>query len=321
MKILFCLLLCLIIAGGCLETNPISTTVTDDQSSKTEIESMPVVAIKQSESVTLSDEITETPYQVSKPNQTSVSTVKQTIDSSPTAKPTETSVITANPTSASEPTVKPTGMPDPTAIAETTTADVLANVKLDLSQLWSYNLTSIRTGEPIIKEGGEHNLDPGIIAYGYNMVADASGTILTPRGAPLQGGEQLLQTAAYQDDYNTREYARIFSIMAPIRDTILYHYEETTVDEWKAVTNILTINRIKTENAAEISNRSILSTGQVYDFIAGGQASGSPVMRYLEEAELELKCLAFKDFNFTNPEGGNHCREQKMEVGYGIQLP
>jgi hypothetical protein len=118
-----------------------------------------------------------------------------------------------------------------------------------------------------------------------------------------------------------REYARSYTIMAPIRDTILYHFEETTREGWLAITKILTINNIKTEDAAEISARSILSTEQVYDYIASGAAKGSSVMRYLEEAGLELKCLAFKDFDFTNPEGGNHCEEHNLEISSGIELP
>jgi hypothetical protein len=44
-------------------------------------------------------------------------------------------------------------------------------------------------------------------------------------------------------------------------------------------------------------------------------------MRYLEEAELELKCLAFQDFDFTNPEGGNYCVENGIDSGSGIVLP
>ena len=67
--------------------------------------------------------------------------------------------------------------------------------------------------------------------------------------------------------------------------------------------------------------RSILSNAQVYDYIAGGPTDGSPVMRYLEEAGLELKCLAFVDFDFTNPEGKNHCEEQNIAVGSGIKTP
>ena len=182
-------------------------------------------------------------------------------------------------------------------------------------------MTSIRTGEPLVEEGHEHKLDESLISYGYNLVVDKEGNILTPRGAPLQGGEQLILTDEYQNDHNMREYARIFTIMAPIRDTILYHFEETSREEWLKITEILTINDIKTKDAAEINGRSILSTEQVYDFIASGNAEGSPVMRYLEEAGLELKCLAFKDFDFTNPEGGNHCVEYGIESGSGIVLP
>ena len=214
----------------------------------------------------------------------------------------------------------------PASAADPTTAErarIEANKveDLDLTKLWSYGLTSIRTGKPLIEEGGEHRLDESKISYGYNLVVDRNGHILPPQGKPLQGGEHLILTEAYQDDHNMREYARICAIMAPIRDTLLYHFEETTREEWLAVTEILTINHIKTKDAAVISRRSVLSTKQVYEYIAGGEAQGSPVMRYLEEAELELKCLAFKDFDFTNPEGRNHCVEHNIEVGSGIQLP
>ncbi len=214
-----------------------------------------------------------------------------------------------------------TPIPEPTSTAESISVETDPIETLDLTQLWSYGLTSIRTGEPLIEEGGEHNLDQSLISYGYNLIVDKDGNILTPSGAPLQGGEQLMLTEQYQDDHNMREYARIYTIMAPIRDTILYHFEETTKEQWLAITEILTINNIKILDAPEINGRSILSTEQVYDYIASGVAEGSPVMRYLEEAGLELKCLAFKDFDFTNPEGGNHCQEQGIQVGSGILLP
>lgn len=45
------------------------------------------------------------------------------------------------------------------------------------------------------------------------------------------------------------------------------------------------------------------------------------MMKYLEEAELELKCLAFKGFNFTNPEGDNHCVIHGLAEGSGLKLP
>jgi hypothetical protein len=182
-------------------------------------------------------------------------------------------------------------------------------------------LTSIRTGEPLIEEGGEHQLDESIISYGYNLAVDKNGNVLSSRAAPLHGGEQLIHTEEYQNDHNMREYAQIFTIMATIRDTILYHFEETTREEWLSITEVLTLNGIKTEGAPEINGRSVLSTEQVYDYIESGNAEGSPVMRYLEEAGLELKCLAFKDFDFTNPKGNNHCTEHNIDVGSGIKFP
>ena len=193
--------------------------------------------------------------------------------------------------------------------------------EIDITKLWSYGLTSIRTGEPLIKEGAEHRLDVSLVSYGHNLVVDESGDVLSPQAAPLQGGEQLVYTEEYQDDDNVREYARIFTIIAPIRDALLYHFEEMTREEWLEVTAILTINSIKTTDAVEINGRSIFSTEQLYDYVASGMAEGSPVMRYLEEAELELKCLAFQNFDFINPEGKNHCLEQDFEIGAGIKLP
>ena len=45
------------------------------------------------------------------------------------------------------------------------------------------------------------------------------------------------------------------------------------------------------------------------------------MMKYLEEGELELKCIAFKGFDFTNPEGDDHCAIHSLPVGSGLVLP
>ena len=188
------------------------------------------------------------------------------------------------------------------------------------AHLWSCGQISMRTGLPLVFEGGEHDLNPALISYGHNLVVDAEGHVLQPSGAPLEGGEKLVLTEEYQKDHNVRQYALIVSIMAPIRDAILYHFEEITREEWLTLTGILTLNGIKTEDAAVVDGRAILSTEQVYDYIASGNAQGSPVARYLEEAELELKCLAFLDFDFSNPEGVNHCDAHGLPCGSGITL-
>ena len=57
----------------------------------------------------------------------------------------------------------------------------------ELTRLWSYGLTNVRTGEPLVEEGGEHRLDEGVISYGYNLIVDKGGNVLTPSDAPLHG--------------------------------------------------------------------------------------------------------------------------------------
>jgi|GEM_PF-579019 hypothetical protein len=189
------------------------------------------------------------------------------------------------------------------------------------ASLWSCGKTSIRTGLPLIFEGGEHQVDENLISYGYNAVLNSEGEVVEPTAAPLEGGESMVLIIVYEEDVNTREYARVVSIMAPIRDAILYHFEETTRDTWLELTAVLTLNDIKVDDAPAMNGQAILSTPQVYDYVASGNAQGSPVARYLEEAELELKCLAFQGFDFTNPEGVNHCAENGFNSGSGIKFP
>lgn len=92
------------------------------------------------------------------------------------------------------------------------------------AELWSCGQTSIRTGLPLIFEGGEHQIDSNLVSYGYNLVLNKDGTVLAPTGAPLEGRETLVLVLVYEQDHNAREYAHVVSIMAPIRDAILYHF-------------------------------------------------------------------------------------------------
>lgn len=193
-----------------------------------------------------------------------------------------------------------------------------------LKKLWSYGLTSRRTGKPLIVNNGEHRMGKNKVSYGHNVVTDRNGRVQRPGGRPLQGGEQLKLTTEYQAEKNVREYARVYSIMAPIRDALLYRFEDLTREEWLKLTRVLAINYIKTTDAPVIGPRSILSIGQVYDYIASGPTAGSPVMRFLEEAELELKCLAFVDLKFPAEAAramAEHAKEHHIDAGSGIKLP
>ena len=194
----------------------------------------------------------------------------------------------------------------------------------ELKKIWAYGLISRRTGAPLIELGGEHKLNRTKVSYGYNQVVNRNGQVLRPGGRPLQGGERLILTKEYQTDANVREYARVYAYMAPIRDALLYNFENTPKKEWQELTQVLKVNKIKTTPAQGFGPRSVLSLEQVYDYIKRRPREGSPVMRFLEEAELELKCLAFDPVK--SPIGGvqnmaQHCREHGKPMGSGLKLP
>ncbi len=194
----------------------------------------------------------------------------------------------------------------------------------ELKKLWAYGLISRRTGEPLIEPSGEHKLKNPKVSYGYNQVVDRNGLVLRPGGRPLQGGERLILTKEYQTDANVREHARVFTYMAPIRDALLYNFNKTTKEKWLELTQVLKINQIKTTPAQGFGPRTILSIEQVYDYIKRRPREGSPVMRFLEEAELELKCLALDPSKSQIGGGQNmsqHCEEHGKPMGSGLKLP
>jgi hypothetical protein len=94
-----------------------------------------------------------------------------------------------------------------------------------------------------------------------------------------------------------------------------------SVEEWDDVTAVLIMNGIKTEGAATIGAKAILSTKRVDAYVSSAPAGGAEVASHLEEAELELKFLVFVDFDFTNLEGANHCADHDLAAGSGIQAP
>lgn len=199
-------------------------------------------------------------------------------------------------------------------------ATLLATVSVAQTGGWADGLTSIRTGQPLVTDWGRHNLDLAAYREGYAVVVDRHGDPIRPGGRPFEGGERLLATGDRQTDPNVRAYAQVLSIIGPMRDALLYDFSATSRDEWDELTRILTLNGIKTSPAASISRRAILSSSQVYDYAASNPQDGSAVMRYFEEAELELKCLAFQGFDFVNPEGVNHCAQHGLVEGSGLRI-
>ncbi len=142
-----------------------------------------------------------------------------------------------------------------------------------------------------------------------------------PQGRPLQEGDRLRATADRVLDANRVVYAQIASFMMPIRDALMCDLDQFTEPAWLELTEILTLNGIKTEQDLSGSPpEQVYSTAGIFEYLRAGEGFHA-MMKFLEEAELELKCLAFENFNFTNPEGDNHCEIHGLIEGSGLQLP
>ena len=153
-----------------------------------------------------------------------------------------------------------------------------------------------------------HALDPTLVKEGYNLVVDKNGKEVLPQGLPFQEGYKLIRTTVPVKDHNKRAYAKVFSIMAPIRDALMFNIENTTETKWKNMTVILEKNNIKTKQwlAGPTLRDNYYSSKGIFLHLKENSPDHHPTMKYLEEAELELKSRLFsKDFDFTRPDGVN----------------
>ena len=166
-----------------------------------------------------------------------------------------------------------------------------------------------------------HRVDTEIVSFGFNVVLDTTATTQAPQGRPLQEGWTLAESTAEIDDHNGREYAQIASYMMPIRDALICDIATLDEADWLSLTEVLTLNDIKTEqDLSGTPPEQVYSTEGIYDLLRAGE-NFHPMMKFLEEAELELKCIAFENFDFTNPEGTDHCAIHGLPVGQGLALP
>jgi len=166
--------------------------------------------------------------------------------------------------------------------------------------------------------------NPKTVKDGYNLVVDSIGIEVAPQGRPFQEGYRLIRVAQKIEDHNRQAYAKVFAIMVPIRNTLMFRLDKTTPGRWKKLTAILTKNRIKTKQSLKGSTPrdNYHSSESIFEHLKSTYSGKIPtgthavnaysnedyhaMMKYLDEAELELKARTFsKDFDFTNPEGKN----------------
>jgi len=167
-----------------------------------------------------------------------------------------------------------------------------------------------------------HRVDSSIVSLGQNVVLSESGEIQPPQGRPIQEGWTLGRSAESITDHNKREYARVASYMMPIRDAIMCDLDETSLTLWQTLTAILRLNNIKTvQDLSGTPKEQVYSNDGIHQHLTSNGPDYNAMMKYLEESELELKCLAFINFDFTNPEGANHCEIHGLAQGSGLVIP
>ncbi len=167
-----------------------------------------------------------------------------------------------------------------------------------------------------------HRVDPNIVSLGQNVVLSESGEVQPAQGRPIQEGWTLGRSAESITDHNEREYARVASYMMPIRDAIMCDLDETSLTIWQILTEILRLNNIKTvQDLSGTPKEQVYSSDGIHQHLTNDGPDYNAMMKYLEESELELKCLAFINFDFTNPEGANHCEIHGLAQGSGLVIP
>lgn len=158
--------------------------------------------------------------------------------------------------------------------------------------------------------GSPHSIDTSIQPA---MVTDQDGKQVKVQGKPFQDGYKLTRTEMEITDSNEKGYIEVFKIMAPIRDALMYNIETLQEAGFTTLTSELTKLNIKTESQnldSKIPKDKIYGTNDIFNLAKkpNGKDIHHEVMKYLEEAELELKCHKTTS-DLTNPEGIDPCKE------------
>lgn len=160
--------------------------------------------------------------------------------------------------------------------------------------------------------GTAHNLDTTKTNEGFEQVKDKDGSAVKPMGKPIQDGFVLAATTAEVSDANELGYVKVFKVMAPIRDALMYTIASVDSARWATLTKSLTDNGIKTASKNLTSSNPMeveYGTDDIYALARkpDGADIHHKVMKYLEEAELALKCK-WLTIDLTNPEGVDPCK-------------
>jgi len=159
--------------------------------------------------------------------------------------------------------------------------------------------------------GSPHRLDPDATSLGRQHVVDIDGAAVRPGGRPFQDGYTLAATDEAVIDNDALAYVEVFKVMAPIRDALMYDIAHTRPEAWAELTTTLRDAGIKLESEAldsPIPPKRSYGIDDVYALARNPEGADihHPVMKFLEESELELKCQ-WMEMSLVNPEGHDPC--------------
>lgn len=159
--------------------------------------------------------------------------------------------------------------------------------------------------------GSPHRLDLDATRTGPERVLDIDGAAVRPGGRPFQDGYTLAAADAPVVDDDALAYVEVFKVMAPIRDALMYDIATTSPGDWAELTTTLRDAGIKLHSEAldsPIPPERSYGIDDVYALARSPEGADihHPVMKFLEEAELALKCQ-WLEMSLVNPEGHDPC--------------
>jgi len=159
--------------------------------------------------------------------------------------------------------------------------------------------------------GSPHGLSLDDTTPGQEQVLDIDGAAVRPGGRPFQDGYTLAAADASVTDNDALAYVEVFKVMAPIRDALMYDIATTSPEAWAELTTTLRDAGIKLESDAldsPIPPERSYGIDDVYALARSPEGADihHPIMKFLEESELALKCR-WLEMSLVNPEGHDPC--------------
>lgn len=184
-----------------------------------------------------------------------------------------------------------------------------AAAKTDLYQCNAAKLASEGLCYMESNSGGSatpHDIDRAVAADGFRVVADSGGSPLSLAPKPWTEGDQLVESSSKLSG-DILIFSELFEIMAPLRDAMMY-YPKTIVDDkgqWTKLTKAFKDCGVKAADSEDTEHGgTIYGVDGIYNHLKTTTDNHHEIMRFLEEAAIDVVCLATSlDGSFCRTQG------------------